>query len=112
MEGPYVYRTVFRETSKLPVLLQREYQVARQNLPEALKLLPEAYDATDKQPMTAVIPVFAPQMDRLVIVYYAESLEAMGRNLDRYGMSEAFQAVVQKAAQHGQLLAGRVLVQA
>ena len=109
--GPYVYRTVFRETSAMPVLLQREYQIRRQNLSEALKLLPEAFEATDKKPMTAVIPVFAPEMERLVVVYYAESLEAMGRNLDQFGMSEAFQAVVQKASRHGQLLSGRVLVQ-
>lgn len=110
--GPYVYRTVFGEAARMPVLLQREYQVARQNLPELLKLLPEALEATQKKPMTAVIPVFAPEMDRLVVVYYAESLEAMGRNLDHFGMAEAFQAVVQQAARHGQLLSSRVLVQA
>lgn len=109
--GPFVYRTVFREISAMPVLLQREYQIARHNLPEALKLLPEAFAATDNRPMTAVIPVFAPAMDRLIVVYYSESIEAMGRNLDQFGMSEAFQAVVQKASRHGQLLSGRVLVQ-
>lgn len=109
--GPYVYRTVFGEVSTMPVLTQREYQVSRRNLPEAIKLLPEAFAATDKKGMTAVIPVFSPEMDRLVITYYSESIEAMGRNLDLYGMSEAFQAVVQKAAEHGQLIKSRVLTQ-
>jgi len=90
--GPYVYRTVYGEPLTMPVLTQREYQIPRLNLPAALKLLPEADEATDKKGMTAVIPVFSPE-------------------LDRYGMSDAFQAVVQKAAQYGQLIKGRVLVQ-
>ena len=111
LSGPYVYRTVFGEVSPLAVLTQREYQVSRQNLPDAMKLLPEAAAATDNKPMAAVIPVFAPEMDRLVITYYSESLEAMGRNLDMYGMSEAFQAVVQKASRYGQLASARVLAQ-
>lgn len=109
--GPYVYRTAWGEVSRLPVLLQREYQVSRQNLPELLALLPDAHSAVGKQPMVAVVPVFAPQMDRLVVGYYAESMEHMGRNLDQYGMSEAFQGVVQKAARHGTLTGARVLVE-
>lgn len=109
--GPYVYRMVFGEASKLPVLVQREYRIARKNLPEALKLLPEAFEAVARKPMSAVIPVFAPEMDRLLITYYSESIEEMGRNLDTYGMSEAFQAVVQKASQYGELIKARVIAQ-
>lgn len=109
--GPYVYRMVFGEASKMPILIQREYQISRLNLPEALKLLPEAFEATDKKGMAAVIPVFSPELDRLIVTYYSESIEAMGQNLDQYGMSKAFQTVVQKAAQYGQLIKGRVLVQ-
>jgi len=109
--GPYVYRTVFGEPSTMPVLTQREYQISLLNLPEALKLLPEAFEATDKKGMTAVVPVFSPELDRLVITYYSQSIEAMGQNLDLYGMSEAFQTVVQKASHYGQLIKGRVLVQ-
>lgn len=109
--GPIVYRTVFGEVSRLPVIVQREYQVSRQNLPELIALLPEAHAAVAKQPMVATIPVFSSQMDRLVVVYYAESMEHMGRNLDQYGLSEAFQAVVQKAARYGQLVGARVLAE-
>ena len=109
--GPHVYRTVFGEVSRLPVLLQREYEIGRQNLSEALKLLPKAQQAVANQPMNAVIPVFAPEMDRLVITYYAESIEHMGRNLDQYGMSEAFQAVVLEASRFGTLRSARVLVE-
>ena len=109
--GPYVYRTVYGEVSRLPVILQREYQVTRQNLPELVALLPDAHSAVGKQPMVATVPVFAPQMDRLVVGYYSESIEHMGRNVDQYGMSEAFQAVVQKASRYGSLCGARVLAQ-
>lgn len=109
--GPYVYRTVYGEVSRLPVLLQREYQVSRQNLPDLIALLPDAHSAVGKQPMVATIPVFAPQMDRLVVAYYSESIEHLGRNVDQYGLSEAFQAVVQKAARFGTLNSARVLVE-
>ncbi len=110
MTGPYVYHTVWGEVSRLPVILQREYQVMRQNLQELIALLPDAHNAVGKQPMVATVPVFAPQMDRLVVGYYSESIEHLGRNVDQYGMSEAFQAVVQKAARSGTLTSARVLV--
>jgi hypothetical protein len=109
--GPYVYRTVWGEVSRLPVIVQREYQVARQNLPDLMALLPDAHAAIAKQPMVATIPVFAPQMDRLMVGYYAESMEHMGRNLDQYGMSEAFQSVVNKAARFGALTGARVVAE-
>lgn len=111
VSGPYVYRSVWGEVSRLPVLLQREYIVARQNLPDLIALLPEAHAAVGKQPMVATIPVFAPQMDRLVVGYYNESIEHLGRNVDQYGMSEAFQAVVQKASRYGTINSARVLAE-
>ena len=110
--GPYVYRTVWGEVSRLPVLLQREYQVSRQNLQELIALLPDVHAAVGKQPIAATVPVFAPQMDRLIVSYYSESIEHMGRNVDQYGVSEAFQAIVQKAARYGTLTSARVLVEA
>lgn len=109
--GPYVYRSVWGEVSRLPVIIQREYQVSRQNLPDLLALLPEAHAAIGKQPMVATIPVFAPQMDRLVVAYYSESIEQMGRIIDQFGMSEAFQAVVQKASKYGSLSSARVVAE-
>jgi hypothetical protein len=111
VSGPYVYRTVWGEVSRLPVILQREYQVSRQNLPDLMALLPQAHAAVGKQPMVATIPVFAPQMDRLVVGYYSESIEHLGRNVDQYGLSEAFQSVVQKASRFGVLTSARVVVE-
>lgn len=110
LHGPYVYRSVFGERSAQPVLVQRLYQVPRQNLADAIGLLPEARAAFDaKTGMVAVIPVFAPEMDRLNITYYADSLETLGQVLDTQAMSEAFQSVVTKASKFGTLLAARVL---
>ncbi|MEY4122430.1 MAG: hypothetical protein RLZZ457_1268, partial [Pseudomonadota bacterium] len=44
------------------------------------------------------------------ISYYADSLEQMGQNLDTYGMSEKFQAVVNKASQYGTLTSSDALI--
>lgn len=109
--GPYVYRSVWGEAARLPVIVQREYQVSRENLPQLIALLPEAHAAVAKQPMLATIPVFAPTMDRLYVAYYSESIEHMGRNLDQYALSEAFQSVVQKAARYGTVTSARVVAE-
>jgi hypothetical protein len=111
LHGPYVYRMVFGEAAPQPVLMRRLYQVDRSNLKSAIAMLPEAKAAIHKDTgMLAVIPTFAPKMDELSITYYAESLEQMGANLDEYGVSEKFQAVVSKANQYGKLLSSDVLV--
>jgi hypothetical protein len=110
MNGPSVYRIVFGEPTAQPILVQRQYQVSRTNLKAALALLPEAKSAFGESTgMAAAVPVFASEMDRLVINYYLNSLEDLGKALDEHAMSEAFQNVVAKAAQYGTLLTGRVL---
>ena len=87
MSGPYVYRTVFGQVSKQPVLVHRVYQVPRQNLKNAIAILPQAravFDATVG--MVALVPTFAPDMDGLAVTYYADSREALGGILDtQYG---------------------------
>ena len=109
--GPYVYRTVFGEITAQPVLVQRMYHISRQNLQDALALLPEARAAFDDSVgMAAVVPVFEPQMDRLIITYYANSIEHLGTILDTQAMSEAFQTVATKASKFGNLTSARVLV--
>lgn len=111
LHGPYVYRMAFGEAAAQPVLMRRQYQVSRHNLKAALDMLPEAKAAIHKDTgMNAVIPVIAPDMGTLTITYYADSLEQLGENLDHYGMSEAFQAVVTKASQYGTLTHSNVLV--
>jgi hypothetical protein len=108
--GPYVYRTVFGEPTTQPILVQRQYQISRANLQAAIALLPEVKAAfSDKTGMTAVVPVFSPEMDRLIITYYMDSMVELGKELDESAMSPAFQNVVAKAAQLGTLITGRVL---
>jgi len=110
VSGPYVYRTVFGEVSAQPVLIQRMYQVSRQHLKDMLVLLPEVRAAFDDSVgMSVVIPVFEPQMDRLIVTYYANSVEHMGSVLDEQAMADRFQAIVTKASQFGTLASARVL---
>lgn len=109
--GPYVYRTVFGEPTAQPILVQRQYQVSRANLQAAIAMLPDAkaaFSATTG--MSAVVPVFAPEMDVLAINYYMDSLNDLGKELDENAMSPAFQNVVAKAAQIGKLTSARVLM--
>lgn len=111
ISGPYVYRTVFGELTAQPILVQRQYQVSRANLQAAIAMLPDAkaaFSATTG--MSAVVPVFAPEMDILAINYYMDSLNDLGQELDQSAMSPAFQNVVAKAAQIGKLTSARVLM--
>ena len=108
--GPYVYRTVFGEPTAQPIIVQRQYQLSRANLQAAIAMLPDAKAAFSASTgMTAVVPVFAPEMDRLIINYYMNSMSDLGKELDDNAMSSAFQNVVSKAASIGNLVTGRVL---
>jgi len=110
VSGPYVYRTVYGEATAQPVLLQRIYKLPRSHLQNMLALFPEVRALFDSSVgISGVIPVFAPDMDSLGIVYYNDSLDSMGRALDTIGISEAFQNIVTKAAQYATLVAARVL---
>lgn len=108
--GPYVYRTVFGEPTAQPILVQRQYQLSRANLQAAIALMPEVKATfSESTGMTAVVPVFSPEMDRLIINYYMNSLSDLGHELDTSAMSPAFQNVVAKAASLGNLIIARVL---
>jgi hypothetical protein len=110
ISGPYVYRSVFSEPTAQPVLVQRQYQISRANLQAAIALLPEVKAVfSERTGMTAVVPVFSPERDRLIITYYMDSMAELGKELDESAMSPAFQNVVAKAAQLGTLITGRVL---
>ena len=86
------------------------YQVPRQNLKNAIAILPQARAAFDATVgMVALVPTFSPDMDSLAVTYYADSLEALGGILDTQAMSEQFQEVATKASQYGKLSYARVL---
>ncbi|MFZ9894687.1 MAG: hypothetical protein ACO3EL_05635, partial [Burkholderiaceae bacterium] len=79
-------------------------------LPAAIELLPEAKAAVGPDTaMTAAVPVFAPEMDHLIITYGVDDLDHLGVVMDEFAMAPAFQAVVGKAGALGTLIQARVL---
>ncbi|MDB2697487.1 hypothetical protein N9Y78_04520, partial [Alphaproteobacteria bacterium] len=110
--GPEVYRSVYGQPSpEHNILLIREYEVDRKFLPQSIEILAEA-DSLAKDEDTnilALYPVIADKMDTLYVVYYYSSFESMGDIIDRVGMSEAFQNVVNKANEIGKLKASNVV---
>ncbi|NBS82804.1 MAG: hypothetical protein EBS62_13780 [Betaproteobacteria bacterium] len=92
------------------VLVQRSYRVAREKMQLAIELLPEAKEAVGPNTvMTAAVPVFAPEMDHLIVTYAVNDLNQLGEVMDEFAMAPAFQAVVAKAGAIGSLLQARVL---
>ena len=109
LAGPEVWRTVFGEPVKKAVILQREYDIDRAHLSNAIALLPEIQALAPKMPMMAAIPVFADDMSRLVVAYYYDSIEAFGKQVDAIGVSKEFQDIVARAHLYAKLIRARVL---
>ena len=83
----------------------------RGNLSKAIEILPEieAMGSDFDIKVNGVVPVMANDLDRLMVVYWAKSLEALGNSIDHVGMSEAFQKKVVETSELGTLLRSRVL---
>lgn len=110
-EGPEVYRAVYGEPQpNFPVMLQREYQIDRRNLKRMVELCPEVQALRPDRPILAVAPVVSGDMARMLIAYYATSLTDLGEMIDKVGMSDAFQAIVVRAAELGTLTKARAIV--
>ena len=110
--GPEVYRTVFGDVAPdYPVIMQREYRLPRENLQNALSLLPEIEKLGKSHDfkMMAVVPVIANDLGRMVVAYYSKTMEDLGRTIDEVGMSEEFQKIVTKANTFGVLEKSRVV---
>ena len=110
--GPEVYRSVYGQPSpEHNILLIREYEVDRKYVPQSVELLAEV-EAIGKDEDTKILglyPIIADKMDTLFVIYYYSSFESMGDIIDRIGMSEAFQNVVNKANEIGKLKASNVV---
>jgi hypothetical protein len=91
-------------------MLQREYQIDRRNLKSALAMLPEVQALAPDRPVIGLVPVVSDDMGRLLVGYYASSLVDLGERIDRVGMSDAFQAIVARAAEFGTLTKARAIV--
>jgi len=110
-EGPEMWRTVFGEPQPtFPVILQREYTIDRRRLASAVALLPEVQALRSDRPVIGVVPVLSGDMARIMIGYYAKSLADLGESIDSVGMSEAFQAIMLRAAEFGSLTKARAIV--
>jgi hypothetical protein len=110
-EGPEVWRAAFGQPRPdYPVMLQREYSINRRNLKRAVDLLPEVQALDANMPILGVVPVVSGDMARLMVGYYAKTLVDLGEGIDRVGMSDAFQAIVLRAAELGTLTRARVIV--
>ena len=111
--GPFVARRIYGTSpSEYSIALQREYQMPRANLPKAIEMMPEieALGGESDVKVTAVAPVFAEGMDRIVISYWYKSMEALGDGIDTVGMSEEFQSIVMRASELGTLSRSRVVM--
>ena len=110
--GPEVYRTVFGQPSvDHNTLLIREYDVDRKYIPQTIELLNEVEEIgkDEDTKVLALYPIIADKMDSLFVVYYYLSFEAMGDIIDRIGMSDAFQNVVNRANEIGKLKTSNVV---
>ena len=111
--GPEIYAGVFGSPSpEHNVLMLREYEMDRKSMPEAIELLSKVDKIVQKEDskMLALRPIIADKMDTLFIVYYYSSIASMGDIIDRVGMSEEFQKLVNEASEYGTLTASNVLV--
>ena len=110
--GPEVYRTIYGDVApNYPIVMQREYRLPRENLQDALSLLPEIEKLGKSHDfkMMAIVPVIADDLGRMVVAYYNKTMEDLGKTIDEVGMSEKFQKIVMKANTFGTLEKSRVV---
>ena len=110
--GPEVYRTIYGDVApNYPIVMQREYRLPRENLQNALSLLPEIEKLGKSHDfkMMAIVPVIADDLGRMVVAYYNKTMEDLGKTIDEVGMSEKFQKIVTKANTLGTLEKSRVV---
>jgi hypothetical protein len=110
--GPEVYRTIYGDVAPdYPIVMQREYRLPRENIQDALSLLPEIEKLGKSHDfkMMAIVPVIADDLGRMVVAYYNKTMEDLGKTIDEVGMSEKFQKIVTKANTFGTLEKSRVV---
>ena len=110
--GPEVYRTIYGDVApNYPIVMQREYRLPRENLQDALSLLPEIEKLGKSHDfkMMAIVPVIADDLGRMVVAYYNKTMEDLGKTIDEVGMSDKFQKIVTKANTLGTLEKSRVV---
>lgn len=107
--GRDIMRTVFGEHQwrTHPVSQVRRYELPRNKLVDALKLFPEVAEVVSAAGVNVVglLPITGENLSSLVLAYQFRSIDHWGEALDTVGTSEAFQAIVARAAEIGTLRA-------
>ena len=113
MKGPDIYRNIYGGiTGNKKAVIQRAYEMDRRNLRAAVALLEEVSDifSGENIDVNAVVPMFSHKMDVLIVAYFFEDFAALGDGIDRIGMSEAFQSIVERSHELGRLFESRTTI--
>ena len=113
MKGPDIYRNIYGGiTGNKKAVIQRAYEMDRRNLRAAVALLEEVSEifSSENIDVNAVVPMFSPKMDVLIVAYFFEDFAALGDGIDRIGMSEGFQSIVERSHELGRLFESRTTI--
>ncbi len=110
MIGPFLFRTIYGDIAwdTHPVSQMRAYQMPRKNVPAAVQILGEVDQLTDEVEVAGVAPVVSEDMTLILATYQFTSIADYGVQLDKVGMSDAFQQIVNKASELGTLVSSSV----
>ena len=102
-----IFRTIYGETqwTSHPVSHLRRYEITQDKVAEALKLFPELEKLMSGADVNVLgaLPVTGENLSSMTVSYQFRSIEHWGEALDTVGTSDAFQALVAKAAKLGTL---------
>jgi len=111
--GPEVFRTVYGAPSPdHNVIYLREYEINRNSVPEALEIFAQANEEfkNEDAKLLALLPLIADKMNSLYAIYYFSSISSMGEIVERVGLSENFQRLVNKGNKIGTLTSSNIFV--
>ncbi len=109
-----IVRSIFGEGQwdTHPVSLIRQYDITRDKIPEALKILPKVSKLMAKEDVNvvALTPVTGENLSAMAVSYQFRSVDHFGEAVDAVGTSEAFQALVAQANKLGTLSSAFMMV--
>ena len=108
--GPILFRTIYGDIAwdTHPVSQMRAYRLSRKNVPAAVEILGEVDELTDEVKVAGVAPVVSEDMTLILATYQFKSLTEYGVQVDKVGMSDAFQQIVNRAGELGTLVSSSV----
>tara|TARA_Y100000588_G_scaffold385202_1_gene477989 strand:- start:250 stop:873 length:624 start_codon:yes stop_codon:yes gene_type:complete len=109
-----VGRTIFGEGkwASNPVSTIRRYAISRAEISKAMPILEGVQKIMDKEEVNvrALVPVFSPEMSRLIVSYQFKSLDHLGEVLDTVSSGSDMQALIEKANTFSSIEASSVMV--